>query len=207
MINSLHSERTESSNILGSDDSDAQECAGSAMDISCPASDPAIYLWRQFSIAHACAQKLTRRQQTIESVLLERVRIRSSVIDLPDDAHGSAAEPEDSGEIQDAALNLVNLAEVEGTTLEARWAAADAQLGYSAALCDEAKALTRVRDLAERLWATPAVSLTGIIAKLDALLSEGPPSYTSPEFPWPQLRAIRLDLEKLRVMRPSPPGR
>jgi hypothetical protein len=164
-------------------------------------------MWREFSSAHACAQKLTRRQQAIESMLLEHIGIRTVNVDLPDDGYENSGEPEDPGKAENVSLNQVNPTEGKTTTLAARWAAADAQLGYSAALRAEAKALTRARDLAERLWATPAVSLTGTIAKLDALLSEGPPSSTSPEFPWPQLRAIRLDLERLRVTRPLPPGR
>ena len=129
--------------------------------------------------------------------MMERIGFPCIRVRLPDGGYVSAAAPQD---VQDL------LGEDPGTELaahRARWAAADAELGYSAALRAEGQALERLRDLAGRLWATPATSLAGVIAKLDALLEEGISSAVASDLPWPQLRAIRADLEKLHVAAPS----
>ncbi|MDE2464901.1 MAG: hypothetical protein KGO02_14440 [Alphaproteobacteria bacterium] len=169
--------------------------------------DPALSLWHDFVAARTCARKLTGRQQAIESVMVEHIGFPVVRIKLPDGGHVSVVGREDAREILGGELSGTKFGEVERASLEAheaRWSAIDAELGYSAALRAEARALDRMRELAERLWATPAASLGGVIAKLDALLSEGAPSSVAGEFPWPQLRAMRADLEKLHVASPSP---
>ena len=164
--------------------------------------DPVISLWHDLVAARSCARKLTRRQQAIESVMLERVGVPVVRVPLADGGHVSVIDPDElrEGELDGAEHAAAVQAAREAH--QARWDAADAALGYSAALRAEGHALARVRDLADRLWATPATSLCGVIAKLDALIAEGAPSSVAGDLPWPQLRAIRRDLETLDVAPP-----
>ena len=158
--------------------------------------DPVLLLCRDLVVARSCARKLTHRQQAIESLMMERTGAPGVRVELPDGGHVCALTLEDLGDL---------LIPGEGEPVPAARAetAADAELGYAAALRAEGRALQRVRDLADRLWATPATSLAGIIAKLDALLAEGAPSAVDRDLPWPQLRGIRADLEKLHVTAPA----
>ena len=166
----------------------------------------AMLLWCDFLVARASAQKLTHRQQEIERLMMERIGFPVINVPLADGDHVSTIDSKDVQELLGGELSGANLSEKKEVSLEAhqaRWCAADAELGYSEALRAEAEALRQLCGLAERLWATPATSITGVIAKLDALLSEGAPSPACQDFPWPQLRAIRADLENLHVV-PSP---
>jgi hypothetical protein len=181
-----------------------------AQHVESASSDPIETLWQDFTDARACAQKLTLRQQAIESVMVERIGTSVVHIERSDGGHGSATAFRGAEEILDENKGSLKHCEAENVLIEtpqSPWSVADDDLGYSAALRAEARALDHVRDLAERLWRTPAASLTGVIAKLDALLSEGAPSSVAQEFPWPQLRAIRSDLEHLRVTSPPPSRR
>ena len=58
-------------------------------------------------------------------------------------------------------------------------------------ICEKAerKAADRAEDLLELLSETPAVSLAGVMAKLDAVPREGQASKDDAEFPWPQIRS------------------
>ena len=167
--------------------------------------DATLPLWRDLEVARSCARKLTHRQQAIESVMMERIGVAGIRVLLPDGGHVSALTREDVRELVGDEADGMDVAEgaYAGSEVRcARVAAADADLGYLAALEAEGRALARVRTLADRLWATPATSLTGVLAKLDALLEEGAPSVLAGDLPWPQLRAIRADLEKLHVAAP-----
>ncbi|MFD9900265.1 hypothetical protein [Mesorhizobium sp. NPDC059025] len=68
---------------------------------------------------------------------------------------------------------------------------------YAAALRAESEAGELAVDLLGVLSETPASSLAGIAAKLDAVLGEGEPSEGDTEFPWPQLRSALEDLIRI----------
>jgi hypothetical protein len=181
--------------------------APAAVNAVVAATDPVLALWRDLMAARSCARNLTQRQQAIESVMLERVGFPVVRVALAGGGHVSVADPDELPELMAGEMDGAESVAAVQAALEAhqaRWAAADAALGYSAALRAEGQALARVRDLADRLWAMPATSLSGVLAKLDALLEEGPPSSVAADLPWPQLRAMRRDLEKLDVAPPSP---
>ena len=74
------------------------------------------------------------------------------------------------------------------------WEAAAGETGHAAALEAEEHAFDAEGALAEELWAMPAGTVTGAIARLHAVLVCGQPSPTYEEFPWPQLRAVLTDL-------------
>ena len=82
--------------------------------------------------------------------------------------------------------------------------AIDGNIAHSQALEAEDRAFDAEARLAERLWGTPAFTLTGTIAKLHAVLVRGEPSATHDEYPWPQLRTVLIDLLNLDMgMSPS----
>ncbi|WP_292133395.1 hypothetical protein [Mesorhizobium sp.] len=88
-------------------------------------------------------------------------------------------------------------AESDFAAHQARWDAADRELGYSVTLRAEREAGDRAEDLLELLSETPAASLAGVAAKLDAVLREGEVSEDSDEFPWPQIRSAFEDMSRI----------
>jgi len=134
------------------------------------ACDEALSLWRDWRVAHRETFLLCRAQQRLETRLAETVGFPPV---------GETATAADSA------------------PQRARWEAADALLGYSAAKREEERAAAREQARAEALWAAPATSLAGVAAKLDALLRQGECCEDCPEFPWRQLRAAFEDLLRL----------
>ncbi|MFE0018339.1 hypothetical protein ACFWXH_26090 [Mesorhizobium sp. NPDC059054] len=68
---------------------------------------------------------------------------------------------------------------------------------YKAALRAESVAGARALNLLEQFSETPAASLAGVVAKLDAVLTEGRPGEDDAEFPWPQLRSVLEDIVRI----------
>lgn len=68
---------------------------------------------------------------------------------------------------------------------------------YAAALLAEKTAGKQAIELLKRLSQTPAVSLAGVAAKLDAVLGEGQPSEDDDEFPWSLIRSALADLIRI----------
>ncbi len=68
---------------------------------------------------------------------------------------------------------------------------------YAEALFAESNAGERAIHLIELMSQTPASSLAGVAAKLDAVLGEGQPSEDDPEFPWPQIRSVLEDVIRI----------
>ncbi|TPN81003.1 hypothetical protein FJ987_18600 [Mesorhizobium sp. CU2] len=101
-------------------------------------------------------------------------------------------------------------AEADLAAHQARWDAAAQEIGYSATLRAEREAADRAEDLLEALSETPAISLAGVAAKLDAVLTEGRSSEDDAEFPWPQIRSALNDVIQIGqvpgYMRPNWPA-
>ncbi|KQU89514.1 hypothetical protein ASD00_27070 [Ensifer sp. Root31] len=70
----------------------------------------------------------------------------------------------------------------------------DGSRAYNEALEVEDQAALAEELAAQALWQTSAVSITGIIAQVDAILHRGQPSPTCMDEPWPQIRAAMADL-------------
>ena len=99
-------------------------------------------------------------------------------------------------------VSSINVAVVANTEAElaayqGRWDASDRAIGYSAVIRAEIAAGDRAETLLEALSETPAISLAGVAAKLDAILREGQPSKSDAEFPWPQIRAVLQDAVRI----------
>lgn len=88
-------------------------------------------------------------------------------------------------------------AEAEFEAHELRWDRVDRDIGYSATVQAEQDSADRASDLLDALAATPATSLAGVAAKLDAVLREGNICEDGSEFPWPHIRSALDDLARI----------
>ncbi|WP_292368910.1 hypothetical protein [Mesorhizobium sp.] len=162
--------------------------------------DPAVAVWRKWQAAHEQTERLCRQQQNLERKLAETVGFPGATIRLRDGEsvrlHSLRAVREvlDLGP-EDVAMRAKAAADFAAH--QARWDAGDREIGYSAALHAEREAADRAEDLLEMLSQTPAASLGGAVAKLDAVLREGEVSEDCDEFPWPQIRSALDDVIRI----------
>ena len=138
--------------------------------------DPATSLWIQWKTAQDITDVLCQRQQSLETQLLQLIRLSDAINDAEGAEAGCATEEE---------------------SYRARWAAADLAVGYSEAKIEEERAADIAKDLGDALAATPASSVEGVAAKLHAVLREGEWCENCPEFPWPQVRSALSDLIRI----------
>ena len=172
------------------------------------AHDPALLLWQEWKAAALETQALCRKQQRLETQLVRAVEFPRTDIDLAENGEKvtvySFEEIDELFGFDPEAAEMRAEAEDRFAAHQARWDAADQELGYSAAKREEEKAADRQQDMLDRLMATQATSLAGVAGKLDAVLLEGEPSEECIEFPWPQMRSALCDLVKIgRTMQPG----
>ena len=155
-------------------------------------------VWRAWRRAHARTLRLCRRQQHLEARLLATI------------GYPKAALPERGGQGPHAAFSIADIerffdddslacrqARAEFASHQARWDSSVAESGYLNVLQQEAASEQLEKEVAERLFATPASTLSGLLAKLDVMLREAPQGREDEEFPWPQLRAVAKDVMRL----------
>ncbi|PWB84371.1 MAG: hypothetical protein C3F11_01680 [Methylocystaceae bacterium] len=138
--------------------------------------DPATSVWTQWRTARDFADALCRKQQSLETRLMQLIRASRTIGEAAD------AETDQAGCEEDHRV---------------RWAAADLAIGYSEAKKEEEQAADTAKELADALAATPALSIAGVAAKLHAILREGEWCENCPEFPWPQVRSALTDLIRI----------
>lgn len=179
-----------------------------------PGSDPALTLWLEWQTAHLQTDKLCQEQQHLEAMLMRVVGFPRVEIDLPDDDMTvSVSHDSDIEELLDGDPALAELcaqAKVELAAQQARWAEADAAIGYSAARRDELATADHTQRLVEALAQAPAITLAGVAGKLDMILREGQSSEDCEEFPWREIRLVLIDLQHIgRSLQPGVfmPGR
>ncbi|GLS35700.1 hypothetical protein GCM10010869_12890 [Mesorhizobium tianshanense] len=162
--------------------------------------DPALVLWREWQNAHRLTERLCRRQQRLETRLVESVGFPCVTLRLPEGedvtVHSIEALNEVLGKEPDRAA-LRGTAEADFAVHQARWDAVAEETGYTAALRAEREAGERAQDLLEAFSTTPATSLAGVAGKLDAVLREGEAWEGCSEFPWPQIRSALNDLVRI----------
>ncbi|WP_265519170.1 hypothetical protein [Nitratireductor luteus] len=173
-----------------------------------PAFDPALALWNEWKAAYRRALAACRKQQCLESRLINRVGFPCAEVFLPDeDVTVTVHDPEQIEELFGDDPFWVGTrakAEADLAAYQARWDAADEELGYSAAKQAEQDAADHEQDLFDALTHTPATSLAGIAGKLDAVLREGESWEDCSDFPWPQIRSALVDLVRLgQAMQPG----
>ncbi|RCW23321.1 hypothetical protein DFR48_107193 [Ciceribacter lividus] len=162
--------------------------------------DPVLTVWRQWQDAHRLTERLCREQQRLERQLVETVGFPFAVIRLSDGEPVAAYSREAIREVlrlaPEEAAACAN-AEAEFAARESQWDRADRDIGYSATVRAEREAADRASDLLDAMAATPATSVAGIAAKLDAVLREGKVLEDGSEFPWPQVRSALDDLARI----------
>jgi hypothetical protein len=171
-----------------------------------PATDPALVLWREWQSAHELAERLHHKQQELEVELAERVDFLCTVINLPDGEGmticSKAALDRVIGDRTDMAAIRAR-AEADLAERQARWDAADREIGYSVALKAEREAEQREENLLKALSVTPATSLAGVAGKLDAVIRRDEAWEDYSKHPWPQIRSARDDLVRLGLLFPG----
>lgn len=162
--------------------------------------DPVLTLWREWQDAHRLTESLCRKQQALERQLVETLGFPFGFTQLSDTKPVTANSREAIREAFDlapeAAAACAN-AEADFTAREAQWNKADLEIGYSATVRAEREAADRASDLLDAMAATPAISLAGVAAKLDAVLREGKIWEDGSEFPWPHIRSVIEDLARI----------
>lgn len=159
--------------------------------------DRAVTVWRDWEHAYNLTERLCREQQRLERKLVETVGFPCATIL---ESNGESVTLHSTKEIRellgigpiDAAIRTK--AEADFAAHQARWDAADSAIGYSATLRAEHDAADRAEALLEVLSGTPATTLAGVAAKLDAVLRVGQSSEDDAEFPWPQIRSVFEDI-------------
>ena len=163
--------------------------------------DPALALWQEWQSAYTRTVALCRKQQHLESRLVDAIGFPKAEVELPDEnVTVTVSWP---GDIEDLFRDIPSLADLRAraeadlAAHQARWDAEDRRIGYSAAKREELAAADREQELVETLMAAPATTLAGVAAKLDAVLREGESAEDCTEFPWPQLRTALGDLTRM----------
>ncbi|MER8761485.1 MULTISPECIES: hypothetical protein [unclassified Mesorhizobium] len=162
--------------------------------------DPALALWREWQAACKLTEQLCRKQQRLETRLVESVGFPGVTVRLSKSKDVTVHSIEALNEVLgkgSAMAALREKAEADFAAHEARWDAAAEETGYTAALRAEREAGKRAQDLMEALSTTPSTTLAGVAGKLDAVLREGEAWEESSEFPWPQIRSALSDLVRM----------
>ncbi|MER9274993.1 hypothetical protein [Mesorhizobium sp. M0643] len=163
-------------------------------------SDPALALWREWERVHKQTERLCRKQQRLETRLVESVGFPCVTLRVPEGEQVTVHSIEGLNEVLGKGPDMVALreaAEVEFAAHQACWDAAAEETGYTAALRAEREAGDRAEDLLEAFATTPATTLAGVAGKLDAVLREGEAWEECSEFPWPQIRSALSDLVRI----------
>jgi hypothetical protein len=162
--------------------------------------DPAVAVWREWQAAHEETERLSREQQRLEQKLVQTVGFPSVMIQLSDGKTATLRSLEalrDVFSVGSVDATVAAKAEADLAAHQAHWDASDCAIGYSATLRAESEAADRAEALLEALSETPAIFLTGVAAKLDAVLREGQPSKDDDGFPWPQIRSVLEDISRI----------
>ncbi|WP_454817150.1 hypothetical protein [Labrys neptuniae] len=160
--------------------------------------DPALVAWQSWYAASRKTLALCRKQQRLETELVRTIGFPCITLNLS--TLGKPVQIATVEAFDDLALaepsiqHLRNYVEAELFAQEARWDAADRQIGYSAAMREEELALSHEERLADGLFGADALTIPGVVAKLEALIALDAPSEHTDERPWPQLRRIRAEL-------------
>ena len=164
-----------------------------------------IFIWRDWIATHSKVERLCRAQQRLERRLVAALgfpRVEILAADRKRPVAAFTAEEIDyllGAGAENASARREAKAVLRGR--QQAWDAMDERLGYSRARRAEAEAEAHLDKLAEGLWAEPAQSIAGIVAKLHLVLlryeDEGPRD----EPPWPQIRSILADLTSLNGTR------
>ncbi|WP_406872624.1 hypothetical protein WHT83_00060 [Aminobacter sp. P9b] len=168
--------------------------------VPAPTPDPAVAVWRDWNAAYEQAMWRCDRLQELEAAVAERVDGLWTVVSSPDGEEtvvcSMAAVDRIIGERTDMG-EIRARAEAELDARQAHFEVVATEIGYFEGLRAEQAGFARVAALLEALSGTPAVSLSGVVGKLDAVLRNGADWEDRSAFPWPQIRSAREDLMRI----------
>jgi len=158
-------------------------------------SDPVLTLWCQLIRAQRQAERLCEFQQRLESRMISEAGFPCVAVPVGD--HEALVSAFSADEIDEL---IGDRSERDGARAQARaalaqqqskWDALDEKLGYSDAKEAERRAFVVRDEYARALWSEQARSLSGVAAKLHAILCMGTEDCPDGEFPWPQISVLR----------------
>lgn len=160
--------------------------------------DPAVIAWQTWRPASRKALALCYKQQRLETKLVRTIGFPAVTLDVPAlDEPVRIMSLEEFDDLVSSVPEVGPLRDHVAAELDAhqaRWDEADRKHGYSVALEQEEEALAREQPLVEALLAADALTIPGIVGKIEALIALDAPSDDEDERPWAQLRRIRTEL-------------
>jgi hypothetical protein len=164
-------------------------------------SDPVLDLFQEWRTLDAELDAWQDDWQKKEGVLLRTVGIPRVLVPVPGRAEPvSACEPAEIDELLEDVSGTEELRQRlhrEFAAHRRRWEIAAAAIGLGPVEERVNLAWDRWDILTETIWQTPAGSLAGVAAKLAMVLSTGQSRSDDSEFPWPPLRSVLADLQRL----------
>lgn len=167
-----------------------------------PKLDPAVALWREWAVAHEQAERLDCRQQELEAELAERVDGLGTTVCIPGGEPVYVCSTHSLDRIIGSRTDMAHIrkkAEAELASKQAQFDAVGEEIGYFSGLRAEQEGFRRTQALLEALSKTPAITLAGVVAKLDAVMREGEAweEEDPSAFPWPQIRSLHDDVVRI----------
>ncbi|MFE0756963.1 hypothetical protein ACFW16_23585 [Inquilinus sp. NPDC058860] len=164
-------------------------------------SDPVLDLWEEWRVLHAELDAWQDDWQKKEGVLLRTVGMPRVLVPVPGQVEPvSACEPAEIDELLEDLPGTEELRQRlhrEFAAHRRRWEIAAGAIGLGPVEERVNNAWDRWDALTETVWQVPAGSLAGVAAKLAMVLSIGQSRSDDDEFPWPPLRSVLADLQRL----------
>ncbi|MGK9171589.1 hypothetical protein KXR53_35260 [Inquilinus limosus] len=165
------------------------------------APDPVLDFFQEWRALHAELDAWQDDWQKKEGVLLRTVGMPRVLVPVPGEAEPvSACEPAEIDELLEDLPGTDELRQRlhrEFMAHRRRWEMAAAAIGLGPVEERVNQAWDRWDALTETVWQVPAGSLAGVAAKLAMVLSIGQSRCDDEEFPWPPLRSILVDLQRI----------
>ncbi|TGT85416.1 MULTISPECIES: hypothetical protein [unclassified Mesorhizobium] len=169
--------------------------------------DPALRLCKSWHEIHSSTSGLCQEQQRLETYLVKTIGFPAASLRLCDGQEQTVYSPESLNDLYSPENEIVwGRALADLAAHQARWDAADAEIGYSRT--DE---LIRESEVAEQallddLPQSPACTVEGALAKLLVVLRYGEQWEDPDDFPWPHIRSVLDDLARHHNIDPASIG-
>ncbi|OHV67074.1 hypothetical protein LCM4577_26245 [Mesorhizobium sp. LCM 4577] len=166
--------------------------------------DPALRLCDSWHEVHRSTLALCRQQQQLETYLVKAIGFPCAKVQLPGGGEKTVHSVESLDQLYSPENEIAwGRAFSELAAHQARWDAADAEIGFSKTdgLIQRSEAAEQA--LLDDLPLTPACSVEGVVAKLLVILRYGEHWEDSDEFPWRHIRSVLDDLARYHHIDPT----
>lgn len=156
--------------------------------------DPALHLCQSWHEVHSSTLALCQQQQQLETYLVKKVGFPCIKVQLRG-GEKTVHSVESLNELYSPENEVIwGRALADLTAHQARWDAADAEIGFSKT--DELILRSEAAEqaLLDDLPLCPARSVEGVLAKLLAILRYGEQWENSDDFPWRHIRSVLDDI-------------